>query len=423
MAGDQENTAKNKLIAQQNNTVSKNLSASARLLRFSTSNRRAIFSAAGLRPRLSDRLFSFLYLFGFLFFFAAPISWSALYYGLLATDQFESETRFVVRTSEPISFASADATFGIPEAKIAQDTQIIVNNVTSRAMLDAVTKEFDLIDVFGRENIDYFSRLLGNSTPEEMLEYWQDRVDVGISLPGGIVIIKVRAFSSDEAFEILSEIVETSENLINNLSHRVWKDTLQSAERELEQATAAVEAARVAIKNKQQETGILIVDAEAKVVTDLITERRLELVGLQGQRSVSIKSLSANSPIIRTLDNQIEVIKSQIDALRLNLTGQTNENSAENKDDLATFNEQFASLVFEQTLAVEQLAKAAGTFKELKILSSQQLMYIDSFLAPTKPERAEYPKRLLRFFLVFGLAALFWGIFAGMLTIIRGRLN
>lgn len=94
MAQHHEDSGSGSLVGlEASRKVSERLASSARKLRFSTSSRSALYKAVGLRPRLTDRLFTVVVVALTLFVFVLPNLVSLAYYGYFASDQYESETR------------------------------------------------------------------------------------------------------------------------------------------------------------------------------------------------------------------------------------------------------------------------------------------------------------------------------------------
>ena len=62
------------------------------------------------------------------------------------------------------------------------------------------------------------------------------------------------------------------------------------------------------------------------------------------------------------------------------------------------------------------------SLEQVQFVSKQQLLYLDTFLAPDLPDDAEYPKRALWIGGVFAATLLIWGAVVGALTNVRSRL-
>ena len=87
--------------------------------------------------------------------------------------------KFTIRAGENSGLGA----FGISSAgQQFQDTQIIADYVRSRAMVDALNDKLNLRKIFGRSDIDYFSRFDPTKPVEDLEKYWDKRIDVKIEL-------------------------------------------------------------------------------------------------------------------------------------------------------------------------------------------------------------------------------------------------
>lgn len=384
------------LVIERHRRAASALSGSARTLRFSSGNRRAIYGAVGLRPRLRDRVFALLGVLVFLVFGVLPAAAAIAYYGFYASDIYESETRFTVRTSAPVmpDREGSMSSIAIPSAKIVQDTQIVTNNVHSRSMIETLDERFDLRGIYSRDEIDRLARLPDDASQEDLEEYWGDMASSDISLPGGIVTLKVRAFSAEEAEALTGEMLEISEALINDLNDRIWRDVSASAESGLEAAAAQLASTRIARRNEQNAQGVLDTDQEAEGVLELLNTVRGELLELESRYKVRSESMRDDTPQQRVLAREIDVKREQVSALQAQIAGASGADEGSDPT-LADVAESSNRLEFEQQLAEANFADAVKLAERLRLLSSQQLMYLDPFLAPTLPQEAQYPRRIL----------------------------
>jgi capsular polysaccharide transport system permease protein len=395
------------------------LAVVARKLRLTTSQRGKLYASVGLRPRGIDKLMKALFIAAFALFFALPNIASGLYYGLLASDQFMSETRFTVRTSEPMQAADQFGDMsGIPSAKIVQDTQIVANYIISRTMLERLEREADFIGRYSSDQADWLARLPEGETIEERLEYWESMVDVGISPSSGIITVQVRAFSAEDARAIVQEVVAASEALINDLNDRIWNDATASARAQVERATASLSQARQAFETARNESGILAVEETSTSLSALLTQLMGEKIELEGRMNAVSDNVSRDAPQMRVLAREIEAKDQQIAQLRSQIASTNGGGTT-----LADTSTVFSQLTLEQTIAEQQLTASITALEQLQYLSQQQLMYLDPFLAPTLPDGAEYPRRAFWSMIIFVVSLLTFGIVAGILSIVRTRLG
>jgi capsular polysaccharide transport system permease protein len=95
-----------------------------------------------LKQRLSERLFTVTSILLTVIVLLGSNSLSVIYYGFLASDQYQSEARFTVRSAmAALGKDQLAKVTGIPSAKIVQDTQIVTNYIHSREIIGLSGKE------------------------------------------------------------------------------------------------------------------------------------------------------------------------------------------------------------------------------------------------------------------------------------------
>lgn len=399
--------------------VSERLASSARKLRLSTSSRSRLYKVVGLRPRLTDRLFTAAVVLVTLFGLVLPNTLSLLYYGYFASDQYESETRFTVRSSTPaLGKDQLAKVTGMPAAKIAQDTQIVLNFIKSREILDILRdRSIDLKRIFGNDAIDYWSRLPDDATSEELREYWDSMVTTTVSPSSGIVAVSVRAFSPEDAASLVEEIVKASEVVVNQVNDRIWKDVIATAEANLENAKLQLGNARKTVAEARNREGVLSVDGSSEIISTLIVTIETERLKLQQQYDSQVSIVSPDSPQMRVLQREIQSKEQQIADLKGQLAGTGKERN------LADVSLDLSQLELAQSLAEQQFSSSVRTAEQVRFISRQQLLYLDSFLTPRIPDEALYPRRALWIGVILLVSLLSWGTLMSLLYLVRSRLS
>ncbi|WP_312608833.1 capsule biosynthesis protein [Agrobacterium pusense] len=398
--------------------ISQRLASSARKLRFSTSSRSNLYKVVGLRPRLTDRLFTAaVFLMTFLLLIIPNIT-VVLYYGFFASDQYESETRFTVRSSTPALGKDQIAKVtGVPSAKIVQDTQIVTNFIESHEMLDMLrNRNIDLKRLYGKSSIDWWARLSHDATAEEMKNYWEDMVTTSVSPSSGIVTVKVKAFSPDEAALLVGEVVKASEIVVNHVNNRIWKDVIATAETNLENAKQQLQKAHETVAAARNRDGVLSVGSSSQIIETLLGTLEEERLKLQQQYNSQLAVVSPKSPQMRVLQREISSKEQQISDLNAQLAGTGKERN------LADVSQDLSQLELAQTLAEQQFSSSVRTLEQVRFISKQQLLYLDSFLAPRVPDEANYPKRFLWISATLIASLVAWATAASLLYFGRSRL-
>lgn len=405
---------------EQSRAVAKALAVTARKLRFSTSNRSRLYKAVGLRPKLTDRIFKALLVSATIFLLIVPNIAATVYFGFVASDQYQSEARFTVRTSTPaLGKDQLGKVTGIPSAKIVQDTQIVTNFIASRAMLETLEEHVNLRDLYTKPDIDIVARLPSDATYEEFLDYWQWMATTSTSATSGIVTVSVKAFSAEDAQNILKAVVAASERVINDLNSRIWRDVVATAQSNLDRASKNLQVVREKIAAEQNRSGVFTVEGASEILSHLLTTVQGEKIALEQAYNAKLESMSRNSPQMKVLAREIAAKENQIEDLRRQLAGEETDRN----DNLANVSVEFTKLQLERKLAEQQFASSMRTFEQVQFVSRQQLMYLDPFLAPSLPDESQYPKRLFWTLCIFGASLFAWVCSLGLISAGRSKFS
>ncbi len=395
------------------------LGETARNLGFKSTSRRSMYQVAGIRPRPRDKIFHFLLLTGFFVLLVFPIVFGSVYYSFIANDVFESETRFVVRSAIPaIPKKESTSQTGSPDVKIAQDTQVVTNFIKSPKMVEQIDQVFGMQNLFGGDDVDFISRIDGDASSEDYLDYWEDQVETFIDLRSGIVTVSSFAFTAETAQNILKEILRSSEQKVNELNAGIWDELIASAEKDLDVARANMDELRIKLREEQNSSGIFDVELLAETTTGIIGTIRLEILELESRRKVSLAELSPNSSVIQDLDKQIAAREEQIEQLQDEIAG-----SSQKQLTIASYYAKFEALKVETKIAQEHFEKAVRELERVKLLSTVQLVYLDTFLPPTLPDSGTHPKRIAMISIVVLISLVVWGLFTSIVLSLRNRLD
>ncbi len=222
--------------------LSEALADAARRARFSSRSRRLV--KGGFSARRGQTLFYWFAMFSFWLLVALPTVAGIAYFGFYASDQYVAEFKFTVAGSELPVTDRIGAMTGIPAMSIVQDTQIVVNHLTSRAAVESIEKKINLREHYSAGSVDYFARFDADKPIEKFLRYWKSMAKATIQMPSGIVDVQIRAFSPEAVKAIADAAVEVSETLINEMNARMNRDALDLAETEVKRTGDRLSLAR-----------------------------------------------------------------------------------------------------------------------------------------------------------------------------------
>jgi capsular polysaccharide transport system permease protein len=342
---------------------------------------------------------------------------SAIYYMFIASDQYVAEAKFTVTGGKPPTSDTIGSFTGIPAMAIIQDTQIVVNYVRSRAALERLENKIDIRSLYATSQADPISRFDPSKPIEKFVRYWQHMADISITLPAGIVNLKVTAFTPEDATKITAAVLDISEALINEMNDRMNHDAVANAELELNRSSDRLTKALVALETARNDSGLLDAEKIGDALNKLIDETRSSLLLMQQEYTSQLKYVSASAPQMRALKTRIDATSGQIAELESKLTATKLTSSTE--PTLAVSMTKFAELDLERQVAERLYAGAAASLEIARLVAENKMMYLNTFVKPVLPEEPQYPRRRLMSAGIFAGSLAIWGACCGLAMAVR----
>lgn len=182
-----------------------------------------------------------------------PTALSILYFGVIASDVYISESRYVVRSPKVApqgGLGSLLSTVGITSSD--DESYVIVNYMTSMDGMKHVDQTIKLKDLFTSRSIDIFSRFASfywNESYERLLQHFQKHVEIGVDPVSGVSTLRVRSYTPQSAQDINQQLLEGSDSLVNRLNEQSRQDLIKFSSYEVDVAKANLEKADIALNN------------------------------------------------------------------------------------------------------------------------------------------------------------------------------
>lgn len=356
----------------------------------------------------------------FLLMVVLPTLAAGLYYGLMVSNQYVSEFRFAVRNQDfaPAGTTSATSALGAAaRAGVYTDNFLVIDYLTSRQAVEDLMATVDLRDMYSRSGVDRLSRLRGDDTMENLVSYWQSMIDASFDLATGLALVRVRAFTPEDAHKIAATLVTQSEKLINDISARSRRDAVKFAEADVSRAEERLRGARAEMRRFRDLEQTPDAARTAGGTLDLAMKLRGELAGLQSQLASLRTYMDPNAPTVKVLESRIAATTKQIATTEREIgkggrDGQTTDASTGTaagtqsrlSDVLSNYEDvdlsrQFAEKYYDTTLAALELARSEA--------ASQQT-YVATYVQPAIAQSSQYPQRLISTLIVFLAAGALW---------------
>jgi len=340
--------------------------------------------------------------------FVVPTLAGALYYGIIASDRYVTEVKFAIRpsvgTADKAAPDAVGTSAGVVSSTIAQDTLITQEYVLSRPMLEEIEAQLPIREWFGRDSIDFASRLDPEKPIEKALRYWKRRVSIDVESASGIMGLTVEAFDPDESLAITQAILNDAERMLDNLSMRAREDALVQSTRELKIAEDRVSKLEIAQTDLRNREGLLDAQKSNEANLKLVSELRGARINLAVQLSIGQRDLGPESRRIIDIKQQIKDLDDNISRIERQATGQ----DPNQKRQLASALTRFEALEHERKEAVKYAEEVRKASDRARILVARQPQFFNMITEPVKAGSATEPRRILMVSLVAaGSAVLF----------------
>ncbi|MGS1038633.1 hypothetical protein [Burkholderia glumae] len=368
--------------------------------------------SSGTKPSLGQRLKKVNRLF--LLTVALPTTLAALYYGVIASDVYVSESRFVVRSPQKQSQTNLVGALlqGTGFSRAQDDTYAVVDYVESRDALRELNAGNYIVDAYSQHGdpISRFHRWPDGSF-ESLWKYYGKRiVDIEFDSTSAIAKLQVRAYTAEDAEKINERLLEMSERLINRMNRRAASDSVKFAQDEVDVAAAKAKEAAGALAAYRRTYTVFDPDRQSALQLQQVTALQTQMLAAQTQLA-QLQSISPKNPQIPVLQTNIANLEKQITAATSGVAG--------GKNSLADKAAVYARMQLDSQFADKQLASAMTALENARADAQRKQLYLERLVEPNTPDVAIEPKRLKSILEVFALGVIAWGILELLLAGVR----
>lgn len=342
---------------------------------------------------------------GFLIVVALPTLVAGVYYLLIASPRYVSESRFVVRSPERVQAAGLGVMLqGVGLAGGHTDAYAVHEYITSRDGLNDLQRRYDVAAIIGRPEADVFSKYpqpWEGRTQEGLYKGLQRFVTVGFDSTTGISTLRVEAFKPQDAQSLSNALLSGGEALVNRLNERSARDSLAEAAKAEEEARAHLADVQQRLTAFRNRAGFIDPRLQATESSGLIGGILATLAQLRAERD-QIQAEAPQSPQISVLTGRIAAYERQVAAERAKLTG--------GEGALAPSVGAYQDLILEQELADRQLGQATAAVISARQEARRQNLYLERIVNPNLPDNPTQPRRWLAILTVLTSSLLAYGV-------------
>ncbi len=266
---------------------------------------------------------------------------------------------------------------------------------------------------YTRPHIFYLQRFNpfgGSGSFENLYQYFQKKLTVKNDAVTSITTLTVRAFEPSDARRFNQQLLEMSEQTVNQLNERGRTDLVRYAETEVTAAKARAQGAAAALAAYRNQSGVLDPVKQAEVQMQMVSKLQDQLIAARAELA-QVQRYAPDNPRVPVLRNQVGLIQQEIGAELGKMTGSNRS--------LANSAVRYERLVMENEFANKQLTAAMASLEQARNEAQRQQAYLERIVEPNLPDAPMEPKRLKAILATLALALLAYGILRMLVAGVR----
>ncbi len=347
-----------------------------------------------------------------LLFVALPSLVVAVYYWVIASNQYESEAHIAVRAVSPGASSPTLGqlfTFGTSNSESSQALSVS-DYLTSHDAVSALRPR-GLVEKFERPEADFFSRLRNpDPSPERLLDYYRSHVEATLNSDTNIVTIKARTFRPEDSYRIVQDMLLLGEKRVNALNSRAYNDTLKVARQQLAESETGMATIQAQLARFRQTKRDIDPKGSGEAQMNLAYQLKQQLALAQSQLAGITGTIGTRSPQYAAVAARVAGLQRQVNVSEAHLTDGVQSISA----GLGPYED----LQMRQQFLAKRYDAAASALEKARDQALRQQSFLVRVVEPNLPVKSTYPHRwniLITVFLGLQIAyAIGWLIAAGM---------
>lgn len=346
-----------------------------------------------------------------------PTFFVGLYFAFIATPQYEVESQFAVRGVNESSMSTLGLSVLTGMSGQSGDSYIVSSYIASNQLYRDIKEklDIDLRDFYAQDSIDFMYRIKPDMPPEEFTSYWQDMINISYNSTTGNVVLQVYAFSAEDAKVISDAVLKVSESLVNTLSENSRQQLIEVANQQVARSEARLAKVRDEIRLFREQEQTFDPKEIASLEAGIVSTLESQLAALKTRQRALLNTVSSDAPSAKVIERQIAALESQLSEQRSKVgNGDTADGAAGAADktdkNLPEVFTRYEELSVEQGFATTAYTTSLAALETSLAEAQKQQRYFATYVQPTEPQVALYPKAAMNTFVAFLIFLFLWVI-------------
>ncbi|WP_241017075.1 sugar ABC transporter [Paraburkholderia sp. Ac-20342] len=290
-----------------------------------------------------------------------PVVLTALYALVFAAPRYRAEARFSVRSSA--SQPAAQGTAGLLSSGSGGsvvggfvDGWAVADFIRSRDAMRQLDNRIGLRRYLVYTGLDPLNRLSPEAGEDALYRAYLGAVDVSYNMIEQIDVLRVSAFSPEDARTLSDALIGLAQQFVNNMDEKGVTDTLKVSKEAVTRAEKEAIGARGTLTDWRVRNGNIDPEAEAGMLLNLSAQLEAELntakINLDKIRALN----NPEHPMLKPAQMQVSALRKQLDEVHARMSGKGNTDASRLKS--------YQALLNAQTFADQNLASARQNYQQ-----------------------------------------------------------
>lgn len=345
-------------------------------------------------------------------FVLAASGFVVFYYMEMASPRYATQVQFVVKQASSNDLSVGGLAALGASSPSTKDALILKEFIQSSEMAKKLNERMQLKDHFESMQWDWLSRLALNSTQEEYLSYFKNRIKVYYDDLSEILKVEVQSFDAAYSLELTRALTEISENFINDLGKGIAVQQTTFAQEEVERAYQRLQSDKSLLIDFQDKFQILNPELQSTSILSAISKLESNIITLESEIKSLLSYMQPSSSEIKSKEYQLDALNRQLEEEKEKLTNK-------NVDSLNKVNSNYKEIELNANISADLYKSALASLEMVRIDAMKNIKHLLVIESPKKAEESLYPQRLHGILTWFVILMMTYGIGRLVLAVIK----
>ncbi|MEQ3707967.1 MAG: capsule biosynthesis protein [Tateyamaria sp.] len=330
------------------------------------------------------------------FFVMLPTFLAGYYFYAIATPMYATKSEFLIIQNE--GSGGGGPLGGLLPTQFAtnSDSIAVQGFLQSKDAMLRLDQDVGFKSHFTQDWIDPIQRLSADPTNEEAYKVYKKNVKIGYDPTEGMIRMEVAAADPQVSADFSRQLIEYSEQRVNNLSQQKREDQMRDAREGFDRAEIDRRAAQEALVRLQIEGSTLDPEGVIASLRAQISQLETQVIEKEIELASLLNNSRPNQSRVDGARGTLEILKTQLNLLNSKMT------------DVSRGENSLAELAARIQIAQADLAardmmmqSALQTMEQARVEASRQVRYLTVAVEPIASEEPSYPRAFENTILAF----------------------